>query len=146
MLWARVLVDGADAARCPPAARYDFSRIDALQAAAAARGIKLQLTITGPAPAWATRDHKVGGNAPDPVKFGAFARTVAAHFKGRVDRYSIWNEPNLSAWLSPPRARRSSTARSTVAATPRSRPSTRKAKVLFGELAPEPATAARSRR
>ncbi len=102
ILWARTLVSGAEH-RTPPAngAQYDFSRIDALQAAAAARGIKLQLTVTGPAPAWATKDRKVGANQPDPVKFGAFVRTVAAHFKGRVDRYSVWNEPNLSAWLAP---------------------------------------------
>ena len=137
ILWSRVLTSGADH-RTPPAggAVYDFSRIDALQAAAAARGIKLQLTLTGPAPAWATADRKVGGNAPDPVKFAAFVRTVAAHFKGRVDRYSIWNEPNLSAWLSPstraPQLYRSLysagyTAIKTVDP---------KAKVLFGELAP----------
>ena len=137
VLWSRVLVGGADL-RTPPAhgAQYDFSKIDALQAAAAKRGIKLQLTITGPAPAWATGDRKIGGNRPDPVKFAAFARTVTAHFKGRVDRYSIWNEPNLSAWLSPsasaPKLYRSLyssgyTAIKTVDP---------KAKVLFGELAP----------
>src|SRR3954469_14427587 len=102
VLWARMLVSGANAKKPPKkGAQYDFSRIDALQAAAAAKGIKLQLTLTGPAPAWATKDHKVGANQPDPVKFAAFARTVAAHFAGRVDRYSIWNEPNLSAWLAP---------------------------------------------
>ena len=82
-------------------AEVRLPRIDILQAAAAERGIKLQLTIAGPAPAWATGDHKVGNNAPDPVKFAAFARTVAAHFKGRVDRYSIWNEPNWNTWLVP---------------------------------------------
>ena len=87
--------------RRPTAPPYDFSQVDALQAAAAAHGIKLQLTLTGPAPAWATKDRKVGANQPDPVKFAAFVRTVAAHFKGRVDRYSVWNEPNLSAWLAP---------------------------------------------
>ena len=110
--------------------------IDALQASAAARGIKLQLTITGPAPASATADHKIGGNRPDPVKFAAFARAVAVHFKGRVDRYSIWNEPNLSAWLSPsksaPKLYRSLyTAGYTAIKTVDP-----KAKVLFGELAP----------
>jgi len=126
VIWSRVLVHGT----------YHFEQIDKLQAAAASRGIKLQLTITGPAPASATADHKVGGNRPDPVKFAAFARTVATHFKGRVDRYSIWNEPNLSAWLSPaksaPQLYRSLykagyTAVKTVDP---------KAQVLFGELAP----------
>ncbi|MBE2316172.1 cellulase family glycosylhydrolase [Solirubrobacter sp. CPCC 204708] len=137
ILWARTLVSGAEQ-RTPPAegAQYDFSKVDALQAAAAAHGIKLQLTVTGPAPAWATKDGKVGANQPDPVKFAAFVRTVAAHFKGRVDRYSVWNEPNLSAWLAPSRTapqqyralyKAAYTAIKTV--DPRS-------KVLFGELAP----------
>src|SRR5215207_697934 len=77
ILWARSLVSGADKRTAPAAgAQYDFSKVDALQAAAAAHGIKLQLTLTGPAPAWATKDHKVGPNAPDPVKFAAFARTA----------------------------------------------------------------------
>jgi hypothetical protein len=33
----------------------------------------------------------------------AFARTVAQHFRGRVFRYSLWNEPNLGRWISPTR-------------------------------------------
>ncbi len=104
VLWARVLVSGAEARRAPAARPvYDFSAIDALQAAAARRGIRLQLTIAGPAPAWATADHRVGPTAPDPAKFGAFVREVAAHFAGRVDRYSIWNEPNWNTWLAPAR-------------------------------------------
>jgi hypothetical protein len=96
VLWERVRVSGG-----ATTARYDFSAIDALQEAAADRGIDLQLTITGPAPAWATRDHKVGNIAPDPNKYGAFVRTVVTHFKGKVDRYSIWNEPNWKSWLGP---------------------------------------------
>jgi hypothetical protein len=137
LLWARTLVGGAEL-RTPPAggAQYDFSKVDALQAAAAAQGIKLQLTVTGPAPAWATRDGKIGANGPDPVKFGAFVRTVAAHFKGRVDRYSVWNEPNLSAWLAPsgpaPKQYRA-LYRSAHGAIKTVDPA---AKVLFGELAP----------
>ena len=70
-----------------------------------ARGIKLQLTLTGPAPAWATKDHRVGNNQPDPAKYGAFVRTVVAHFAGRVDRYAIWNEPNWNTWLAPAQER-----------------------------------------
>ena len=66
VLWERVRVSGG--ATNP---RYDFSAIDALQEAAADRGIDLQLTITGPAPSWATRNHKVGNVAPDPHKYGA---------------------------------------------------------------------------
>jgi hypothetical protein len=137
VLWARTLVSGANV-KTPPknGAQYDFSRLDALQAAAAAKGIKLQLTLSGPAPAWATKDHRVGANQPDPVKFAAFARTVAAHFAGRVDRYSIWNEPNLRAWLAPtakaPTLYRS-LYRAGYSAVKTVDP---KAQVLFGELAP----------
>ena len=137
VLWARTLVAGASHRTAPAGGPvYDFSRIDALQAAAAERGIKLQLTISGPAPAWATKDHKVGNNAPDAAKYGAFVRTVVKHFAGRVDRYAIWNEPNLNAWLSPShraaslyRALYRAGYKNVKAADPR-------AKVLFGELAP----------
>src|SRR3954452_2820103 len=137
VLWARTLVSGANAKKPPKkGAQYDFSRLDALQAAAAAKGIKLQLTLSGPAPAWATKDHKVGANQPDPVKFAAFARTAPAHFGGRVDRYSIWNEPNLRVWLAPtakaPTLYRS-LYRAGYSAIKTVDP---KAQVLFGELAP----------
>src|SRR3954447_24389519 len=72
VLWARSLVSGAER-RTPPAAgpKYDFSKLDALVTAADERDIKLQLTLTGPAPAWATKDHRVGANQPDPVKYAA---------------------------------------------------------------------------
>jgi hypothetical protein len=131
VLWDRVLVSGG--ASNP---RYDFSAIDALQEEAYWRGIDLQLTIAGPAPAWATRDHKVGNTAPDPRKYSAFVRTVVTHFKGKVDRYSLWNEPNWKSWLSPqneaPRlypGLYTSGYRAVKQVDP-------KAQVLIGELAP----------
>jgi hypothetical protein len=126
VIWSRVLAHGT----------YDFSSIDALQASAARRSIKLQLTLTGPAPASATADHRIGGHRPDPVKFGAFARAVAVHFKGRVDRYSIWNEPNLSAWLSPSKRAPALYRRLYSAGATAIKTVDPKAKVLFGELAP----------
>jgi hypothetical protein len=97
VLWSRVLVPGSTSDK--PV--YDFSAIDSLQSEAALRGIQLQLTIAGPAPAWATANHRVGPDRPDPVKYGKFVRAVAEHFKGRVNRYSIWNEPNWTGWLAP---------------------------------------------
>jgi hypothetical protein len=64
--------------------------------------MKVHVTITGPAPRWATANRRVGVYRPDPGKFGAFARSVAIHFHGTaVDRYSIWNEPNYKGWLQP---------------------------------------------
>jgi hypothetical protein len=132
VLWARSLAPGSTSAK--PV--YDFSAIDALQEEAAERGIALQLTIAGPAPWWAAGNHRTGPDRPDPVKFGRFVRTVATHFAGRVDRYSIWNEPNWNTWLAP--ARNAATLyrklyRAGYAAVKRVDPS---AKVLIGELAP----------
>ena len=137
VLWARTLTTDAHH-KTPPAngPQYDFSRIDALQADAAKHGIKLQLTLTGPAPAWATADHKVGPYRPDPVKFAAFVRTVAAHFKGRVDRYSVWNEPNLSPWLAPSATAPTQYRSLYKAAYGAIKTVDPKSKVLFGELAP----------
>jgi len=61
----------------------------------------VQLTLTGPAPAWATSNHRIGVVKPNAKQFAKFAGAVAAHFKGRVDRYGIWNEPNWKSWLEP---------------------------------------------
>src|SRR3954453_20176763 len=81
-LWPRGLPAGASHKTAPANGPvYDFSRVDELQAAAAKQSIKLQLTVSGPAPAWATADKKVGGYKPDAAKYAAFVRTVAAHFK-----------------------------------------------------------------
>jgi hypothetical protein len=86
----------------PPAQpAYDLARYDRLVDEAAAYGIRVQLTLAGPAPAWATADHRVGTNAPDPAAYGAFAGAVAAHFGSRVRALSVWNEPNWHNLLTP---------------------------------------------
>jgi hypothetical protein len=80
---------------------YHWQKYDSLVEAARARGLRVHMTITGPAPRWATANKHVGVYRPDPGKYGAFTRSVAQHFLGRVDRYSIWNEPNYKGWLQP---------------------------------------------
>jgi hypothetical protein len=96
----------------------------------------VQLTLSLSAPAWATGNHRVGKTDPDPGLFAAFARDMAKHFKGRVARYSILNEPNLVVWLKP---KNTSAAQYRViyarsyAAIKRADPS---AKVFIGETAP----------
>jgi hypothetical protein len=87
--------------RAPAAPVYDFGRYDRLIDEAAARGLRVQLTLTGPAPAWASGAHNVGVDRPDAKRFGTFAAQAAAHFRGRVTRYSVWNEPNWHGWLRP---------------------------------------------
>jgi hypothetical protein len=137
VLWSRVLVAGAGAHKAPKTPFYNFTAIDQLQQEAALRGIKLQLTLAGPAPAWATKNHRVGVTSPSPARYGAFVRAVVAHFKGRVDRYSLWNEPNWDGWLAPA-AHAPGIYRSLYAAGYKAVKGTDpRAKVLIGELAPQ---------
>jgi Cellulase (glycosyl hydrolase family 5) len=99
--WARVLGDQAQAPEPPRRARYDWSRVDSLIDAAARAGIRVQLGLMGPAPAWASGDGAVSPREPDAKRFADFAGAAASHFRGRVDSYSIWNEPNHKGWLAP---------------------------------------------
>ncbi|HKN94682.1 MAG TPA: beta-galactosidase [Thermoleophilaceae bacterium] len=80
---------------------YNWYKFDSLIDEAAANGMRIEMTLTGPAPAWATHNHRIGVNRPNPRAYGHFVSDVAKHFKGRIDRYSIWNEPNWKSWLAP---------------------------------------------
>jgi len=99
--WARIVGEQAGEKRPPRTLRYDWAKLDELVDAAAAKGIRVQLALIGPAPAWASGDGQVSPNEPDAALYGEFAAEAAGHFKGRVDRYSIWNEPNHKGWLAP---------------------------------------------
>jgi hypothetical protein len=70
---------------------FDFGKYDRAVNQAMQRGIRVQMVLIGRYP------------RPNVREFADFANTTAAHFKGRVDRYSIWNEPNYKAWLAPVR-------------------------------------------
>jgi hypothetical protein len=136
VLWSRSLVAGSDSRKKPAAPVYDFSKIDALEKAAAARGIQLQLTIAGPAPAWATGNHKVGPYRPNPTLYAQFVRTVVEHFQGRIDRYSLWNEPNWDTWLAPAKSAPAIYRHLYAAGYDAVKTTDPDAQVLFGELAP----------
>jgi len=100
--WARIVSDpGATVA--PASVSYDFTAYDRLVDEAAANGIRVQLTLAGPAPAWATGDHRISADHPDPARFAEFAGAAATHFAGRVRALSIWNEPNWHGLLTPER-------------------------------------------
>ena len=100
MLWSDVANAPED--KTPPSPIvYDWAPYDSLIDAAARYGIRVQLTLTGPAPAWATYNRRNGVYGPRPRAYAAFTRAVALHFKGRVDRYSIWNETNYVSWMQP---------------------------------------------
>ena len=82
-------------------AGYDFSRYDGAFADAAARGIEIIPTITGPAPRWATGRKKGNLYKPDPAAFGRFAQAIGARYADQVDIWTVWNEPNQPQFLLP---------------------------------------------
>jgi hypothetical protein len=90
---------------------------DAIVRDAKAAGIGLDLTLTGPAPRWATGPGIPAGThlqwKPSAVQFGAFAKAVGTRYSGsykprgqssplpRVTFWAIWNEPNYGYYLAP---------------------------------------------
>ena len=102
VVWAWT-VPQPTARSAPKPVTYDWSAYDAAVDEALRRGLQPQLTLSGPAPAWATGDRRYGTTRPDPRRFAHFAAAAATHFAGRVERYSIWNEPNWYSLLKPAR-------------------------------------------
>src|SRR3954454_21076434 len=102
VVWSYVVGKDVRKKKAPKHIKYNWSGYDLLIANARPYGIKVQLVLTGPAPAWATGNHKKGVYKPKAKAFKAFATAAAKHFKSRgIDRYSIWNEPNYRGWLAP---------------------------------------------
>ena len=114
--WSQVAPDGTSRpagfnARDPGS--YNWGAVDAFVREAAARGLQPFLSVGGTAPRWAshgTRSHP-GTRRPSAREFEDFVFAAGQHFSGnggvpRVTLWSIWNEPDLSSWLSPQRGRR----------------------------------------
>jgi hypothetical protein len=83
-------------------AGYNWGAYPSLLAEAKRLGWPVLLTVTAPAPRWATAN----GRAPyitDPnaEDFGNFMTAVAREFGSEVSVYAIWNEPNESVFLLP---------------------------------------------
>ena len=129
----RGFVNDRDATRAPRGFKADdpsayphdkWNPLDDMIRGATARGMKVLLTPTGPAPRWADtcpsserRRFNPGTCRPSAAKFGQFVEAVARRYSGSyvdesgegvlpaVKRWSFWNEPNLNAWLSPQTAK-----------------------------------------
>ena len=139
LIWAQAVADSQMNATAKPAeVSYDWAPYDELVSLARGYGVRIQFSLTGPAPAWATESGTVarGYHRPNVEYFREFASAVAAHFRGRIKRYSIWNEPNWDTWLGPMsespliyRRLYQAGYRAVKAADPR-------AQVLIGELSP----------
>ncbi|HEX2070917.1 MAG TPA: hypothetical protein VHF90_04635 [Thermoleophilaceae bacterium] len=80
-------------------------------------GIKLLFTVSGPGPHWASdqpgrcRGRNLCPWRPNVKVFGQFVEAVAKRYRGQVDWYSIYNEPNIgrssggTGWLMPQASR-----------------------------------------
>jgi hypothetical protein len=139
--WAYTMSPTQYSARRKPATiQYDFSNIDALVNNAAEHGMRVHLSLTGPAPRWANsrraQPQRGAWYKPNAVEYGRWASIAAEHFRGRVDRYSVWNEPNWKTWLGPlssgPSLYRSLYSRGYAAI----KKADSRAKVLIGETSP----------
>ena len=100
---ARFLATGVRTARLdvlwhvvqPAPGPFDFAELDPMIDQARAAGIDV-LAILGYGTPWAS---SASGGDPfyppdDPATYAAFVRATVEHFRGRVTRYEIWNEPN----------------------------------------------------
>jgi hypothetical protein len=134
--WASAMFRQRNLRLPPSVAHFDFSKVDNLIDAAARYGMRVQITLTGPAPAFATGNRRVGVVQPKAQYFAKFASAAAAHFRGRVDRYGIWNEPNYVGWIAPLRDDASIYRSLYIAAYNAIKRADSKAQVLIGETAP----------
>jgi GH35 family endo-1,4-beta-xylanase len=98
--WNKV-VRSAKAKKRPKHPKYDFTSYDVLFNRAASHGIKLQLTISGFAPAWATGNDKIGDYRINVKYFNEYVKAIVRHFHGLIERYTVWNEPNYVSWNGP---------------------------------------------
>lgn len=83
--------------------RYNWVFLDRVISAAARNQLRIMVSITTPAPIWAT-----GAPArrnplwkPSAAAFGAFAEAVVSRYAQFVDHWGIANEPNQGGWLQP---------------------------------------------
>jgi len=83
-------------------AAYAWGAYPSVLARAKALGWSVLLTVTGPAPRWATSNRRAPYvTRPDGLAFERFMTAVGREFSSEVALYSIWNEPNHPAFLMP---------------------------------------------
>ena len=107
--WDLVAASKPAAPANPADPAYDWSRYDAMVAAANANHAAVLFTVYG-TPAWA-RDPAVPADPHwpafsarpfDPTDFGRFGEVAARRYAPRgVHRWEAWNEPNISLFLRP---------------------------------------------
>lgn len=81
---------------------YDWGTYESLIDEIHQRGWKLLLTVSSPAPRWATQSKSAPYVLrPNDKDFEEFMTAVAKKFRSQVTDYAIWNEPNEHSELQP---------------------------------------------
>lgn len=79
----------------PSAGAYNWADFDRLADAYRRRGLAVVAMLDRP-PTWARLDSDQANSPPRlQSEFGDFVAAFASHFRGRIDHYQIWNEPNI---------------------------------------------------
>jgi hypothetical protein len=73
---------------------YGWEGLDHIVDAYTSSGLKVLLSVST-APNWARTDPAGHGPPDDYGRFSAFLLEMATRYKGRVQAYEIWNEPNV---------------------------------------------------
>lgn len=74
---------------------FDWSRSDRVMDQIDAHGLKV-IARLGVQPQWAGGGYPEIGPPDNLQDFADFVTAIATRYKGRIDAYQIWNEPNLS--------------------------------------------------
>ncbi len=83
--------------------RYNFAPLDRVVAAAVRHELRVMISISTPAPVWASADPARGNQLwkPRAGEFADFAEAVTRRYAAQTDHWGISNEPNQGVWLQP---------------------------------------------
>jgi hypothetical protein len=92
--------------RDPNSRHYNWFQIDRLINLANQNGLRVLATVTGPGPHFTSSTPNKCRQVPCALRpkagaFGAFVEAAAKRYRGRVDFWSLYNEPNLATWIRP---------------------------------------------
>jgi LysM repeat protein len=90
--WIKLRVEWA--AYEPVQGNINFAVLDSQLAALNEAGLNVLLTVTH-APTWARNTTIEDGPPTDFTTYATFVGALAAHYKGRVQAYEVWEEPNI---------------------------------------------------
>ena len=122
--------------------RYTWGPLDRVILAASRHNLRIMVSISTPAPVWASGDPSRDNPLwkPSPSEFGDFSEAVVRRYASSVDHWGISNEPNQGVWLQPQSDKRGLVAPHlyralALASYPRIKANDPDSTALLGELA-----------